>query len=98
VRIKALALAAALAAGFAATSASAAPVSGSIGVSKSSDGIVLVDHKKGHKNYNKWGKHRHYKPGSHHKHPPKNWRRYDKRPGDWRTRGCVIVGPIWWCP
>jgi hypothetical protein len=96
VRIKALALAAALAAGFAATSASAAPVSGSIGVSKSSDGIVLVDHKKGHKNYFKHG--RHYKPGSHHKHAPKNWRRYDKRPGDWRTRGCVIVGPIWWCP
>lgn len=39
-----------------------------------------------------------YRPGSRLKHAPSNWHRYDKRPGDWNTRGCVIVGPIWWCP
>jgi hypothetical protein len=92
VGIKAIALTVALAAGVAATSASAMPLSAQNGLSKSSDAIVLAD-------YKKKGPHKHYySPGSHHKHSPKNWRRYDKRPGDWRTRGCVIVGPIWWCP
>jgi hypothetical protein len=57
-----------------------------------SDALVRVDYKK--KNWNK----NHYSPGSRHKHGPKNWHRYNKRPGDWRTRGCIIVGPVWWCP
>lgn len=39
-----------------------------------------------------------YRAGSRHSHPPRGWRRYDRRPSDWRTRGCIIVGPIWFCP
>lgn len=39
-----------------------------------------------------------YRAGSRHAHAPRGWRRYDRRPGDWRTRGCVIVGPLWFCP
>jgi hypothetical protein len=97
VGIKAIALTVAFAAGVAATSASAMPLSAQNGLSKSSDAIVLADYK----NYKKkgWNKNRnHYSPGSRHKHGPKNWHRYNKRPGDWRTRGCIIVGPVWWCP
>jgi hypothetical protein len=29
---------------------------------------------------------------------PHGWHRYGRRPGDWRTRGCILVGPIWFCP
>lgn len=27
----------------------------------------------------------------------RNWNRYDSRPRGWRNRGCVAVGPIWFC-
>ncbi|HEX6609987.1 MAG TPA: hypothetical protein VF051_04350 [Hyphomicrobiaceae bacterium] len=39
-----------------------------------------------------------YRAGSRHAHAPRGWRRYDRRPWDWRRRGCIIVGPIWFCP
>jgi hypothetical protein len=39
-----------------------------------------------------------YVPGSRHAHAPRGWHRYGSRPGDWRTRGCVVVGPVWFCP
>ena len=39
-----------------------------------------------------------FRPGGHYKHAPNGWHRHDKRPGDWHARGCVVVGPIWYCP
>jgi len=43
--------------------------------------------------------HRHrYRAGGRYRSAPRGWRRYGARPYDWRTRGCVIVGPIWFCP
>jgi Ni/Co efflux regulator RcnB len=39
-----------------------------------------------------------FRPGRRYDRAPPNWRRYQYRPRDWRTRGCVIVGPIWFCP
>ncbi len=39
-----------------------------------------------------------FTPGSRHAKPPQHWRRYNARPRDWRTRGCIIVGPLWFCP
>jgi hypothetical protein len=57
------------------------------------DGITPVQYKKKHY------KHRHkYRPGGRYKHAPKGWRRYSSRPSFWQTRGCVVVGPVWWCP
>jgi Ni/Co efflux regulator RcnB len=26
------------------------------------------------------------------------WHRYHSRPHDWRSRRCVMVGPLWMCP
>lgn len=43
-------------------------------------------------------KRRHYTPGGRYDRAPSHWHRYHARPHDWRTRGCIIVGPIWWCP
>lgn len=30
--------------------------------------------------------------------PYRGWHRYHSRPWGWRNRGCVAVGPIWFCP
>lgn len=39
-----------------------------------------------------------YVPGRRYNSAPPGWRRYGARPGDWRRRGCVMAGPIWFCP
>ena len=41
---------------------------------------------------------RRYTPGRRYGDAPRGWRRYGVRPRDWRTRGCILVGPIWFCP
>jgi hypothetical protein len=41
---------------------------------------------------------RRYVPGGRYDSPPPRWRRYGSRPGNWRRRGCVVVGPVWFCP
>lgn len=46
-----------------------------------------------HRKYRRHGhRHRHYRGA------PRGWRRYSYRPYDWRDRGCIIVGPVWFCP
>ncbi len=29
--------------------------------------------------------------------PPPGWRRYSYAPYGWRDRGCISVGPVWYC-
>jgi len=41
---------------------------------------------------------RRYAPGTRLRAAPYGWRRYSARPYYWRTRGCVMVGPLWFCP
>lgn len=38
-----------------------------------------------------------YVPGHRYKSAPHGWHRYDRRPRDWNRRGCVMVGPLWFC-
>jgi Ni/Co efflux regulator RcnB len=38
--------------------------------------------------------HRHWR----HRGPPPGWRRYHHRPRGWRGRGCILFGPVWFCP
>ena len=40
-----------------------------------------------------------FTPGRRYRESPPGWRRHGyRRPGDWRTRGCILVGPLWFCP
>jgi hypothetical protein len=39
-----------------------------------------------------------YRPGHRYERAPSHWRRYHSRPRDWHRRGCIIVGPLWFCP
>jgi len=99
VNLKAIALSAAVAV-LAATSANATPISSAKGLQKPADGVELAAVRKkviikrdrvGPRPFK-------YRPGYRYRNAPPNWSRYDGRPGDWRTRGCVIVGPVWFCP
>lgn len=100
-KAKAIGLALAMSCGLLATSAltaSAAPLGGTGALtgatSASNAGFELAQFKKRYRQGYRNG----YRAGSHHSRAPRNWRRYGSRPGDWRTRGCIIVGPIWYCP
>ncbi|MFM1815082.1 MAG: hypothetical protein RLZ98_1777 [Pseudomonadota bacterium] len=41
---------------------------------------------------------RRFVPGRRYRSAPRNWRRYRARPWNWRSRGCIAVGPLWFCP
>lgn len=40
----------------------------------------------------------HYRAGHRYRSAPHGWHRYHARPRDWQRRGCIIVGPMWFCP
>jgi hypothetical protein len=42
--------------------------------------------------------HGRYMAGRRYRSAPHGWHRFDRRPGDWRARNCVMVGPLWFCP
>jgi hypothetical protein len=41
---------------------------------------------------------RYYGRGYVRRDPPRGWSRFGYRPNDWRTRGCLEIGPAWFCP
>ena len=58
------------------------------------------------KKYGKSYKHKNKKYGDWHKGkkygryggPPPGWRSYSYRPWGWERRGCLLIGPVWYCP
>ena len=38
-----------------------------------------------------------YTPGRRYDRAPSHYRRHVYRPRDWETRGCILVGPMWFC-
>jgi hypothetical protein len=47
--------------------------------------------------WNEWNGRR-YEGGRRYREAPPHWHRYHRRPRDWSTRGCIVVGPLWFCP
>ncbi|XSG83473.1 MAG: hypothetical protein ACPW61_06755 [Methyloligella sp. ZOD6] len=46
-----------------------------------------------------WDRHAEYHHHHHHyRRPPPGWYRYSYRPYGWENRGCMAVGPVWYCP
>lgn len=94
-------MAAATAAILVATSAWAMPTS--TPVSNQAD-VLQIQYKKDKESWkkdpNKRSKQyrRKSRAGHKYKKAPRGWRRHGKRPANWRTRGCIIVGPVWFCP
>ncbi len=98
-KIAAFTLSAALLAFASITPASAAPSAAVGHATAQADGVTQVQYKKKHyrKGY-KQGYRRGYRAGHRYSHAPRGWRRYSSRPSFWQTRGCVVVGPVWFCP
>jgi hypothetical protein len=44
------------------------------------------------------GRDRRYRSGHRYRRAPSHYRRYHRRPHDWYVRGCILVGPLWFCP
>jgi hypothetical protein len=93
-KIKTIALFAVLAACMPMSAASAMNVAKSDAITSSSSVLHKTDYAK--RNYRH--KRQHYTPGHRYNKAPSNWHRHHKRPGDWQRRGCIMVGPVWWCP
>lgn len=106
-RIAVFALFAALL-GLASVSPANAVPSSAVGRTAQADGIVLAQYKDKHRHdgrghgYSKRdghrGHHHNYRPGGRYSKAPHGWHRHYKRPGYWKTRGCIMVGPVWFCP
>ena len=57
--------------------------------------------KRWHDDHRKWNKkrwRRHDTYRHHYRRPPPGWRSYRSRPWGWRRRGCLSIGPVWYCP
>lgn len=101
--MKSIILATTLALGLTAAAglANAAPISTSAAKSiAAQDSVTTVAQKRGERFAPKrgWGPKRNYRAGGRYSRPPGGWRRHSHRPSDWSRRGCIIVGPIWYCP
>ena len=99
-KIAAIAISAALLglAGIAPASAASAVPPSAIGQATAhADGVTLVAKKKYRKGYRRG--HRHgYRAGHRYRKAPRGWHRHSYRPYYWQTRGCIMVGPVWFCP
>ena len=87
------------------TAAWALPVSPTAKPELTSSDLIQVGKKyyKGGKNYkhynNKHYNKKYYKGGGRYYHGGRYWgRRYYSRPYNWQALGCVVVGPVWYCP
>ena len=97
--MKAILLAAALLiSGAAVTTASAAPVAPVSGVTQGH----VIDVQYRHRDDRRYRRHvrpaPRYRAGHRYRSAPRGWHRYHARPRDWNRRGCILVGPVWFCP
>ena len=82
--------------------ASFAPASAAVSVPAApqvADDVVQVQSGERRRSERGHDGHRHdYRPGRRYDRAPSHWHRHSHRPRDWRRRGCIIVGPLWFCP
>ncbi len=82
------------------SSAQALPASAAADGARTSNApaLTLIDDRDGARRDNDHRRPQ-FTPGRRYKEAPSGWNRHgSRRPGDWRTRGCIMVGPIWFCP
>ncbi|ODA67607.1 hypothetical protein A7A08_01641 [Methyloligella halotolerans] len=53
-----------------------------------------------HRHHDRWDhdRRRHAYYDHHYRRPPPGWRSYRYQPYGWRDRGCLAIGPVWYCP
>jgi hypothetical protein len=68
-----------------------------------SSDVIQVGHGHGHGHYNKHYNYKHYNykyhGGGKYYYRNRYWgHRYNYRPYNWQALGCIVVGPVWYCP
>lgn len=86
----------------AATSASAGPAASSLLQLKTVMPADTMQAQDRDGNRERRGEHRRgrdhsYTPGRRYDRAPSHYRRHAYRPRDWESRGCILVGPLWFC-
>ena len=86
----------------AATSASAGPAASSLLQLKSvmPADIMQAQDREGNRKrrrVHRHGRDHNYTPGERYVRAPSHYRRHAHRPHNWQSRGCILVGPIWYC-
>jgi Ni/Co efflux regulator RcnB len=95
---------AALVSMLAATSASATPAVAPLAQLKTgmpADTVKVQDHegrRHERRSVHREARDQRYTPGQHYDRAPSHYRRHADRPRDWHSRGCIRVGPAWFCP
>jgi hypothetical protein len=85
---------------FAASPAAPGAAAAAIGADRAKANIIEVQHRR---STSQRAKQRpryqgRYHPGRRYSRAPRGWHRYSARPYNWHTRGCILVGPVWFCP
>lgn len=105
VKLKALALSTILLGAVAASPASAVPavakIDGPAAQMSQVEKTQIRKNRRANRNRN-WNRNRYsrnrFRAGRSYRSAPRGWRRYSSRPYNYRARGCVIIGPVWFCP
>jgi hypothetical protein len=100
VKKSAMTLAALAFAGLMGTQASAAPLSSAAEVtSKAAPSAVEQVRDRWERRHDRWDRRHARRDWRHDRryYRYRNWNRYGYRPYNWRSRGCVSVGPVWFC-
>jgi hypothetical protein len=82
-------------AAFSATAATAAPPTTQLKTTVPVDAVQVQFHER--KGEYRQRRVQRYTPGRRYRSAPSHYRRYAHRPADWRSRGCILVGPLWYC-
>jgi hypothetical protein len=99
VKKTAMTIAAMAFAGLMSTQASAAPLSTAAGVTKAAPSAVEHVRDGYDRRHDRWDRRYDRRDWRHDRryYRYRNWNRYSHRPYNWRSRGCVAVGPVWFC-
>ena len=71
------------------------PVSSDHQLSTRSSVVKVNDDRDDHGHHNKWHGDHAFRDNDHDRY--RNWHRYSYRPDRWDERGCISVGPVWYC-
>jgi hypothetical protein len=94
-----MALAALAFAGLTGTHATAAPLSPAADVRSTAGSAVELVRDRWDRRRDRWDRRdaRRDWRGDRRAYRYRNWNRYSSRPYNWRSRGCVAAGPVWFC-
>jgi hypothetical protein len=91
--------AAALVLGFASTAHAAPLANKALGAEAGQNSNIVQVQQRRHMKQRNWNHRRgHWRHGQVRRGPPPGWRRYSTRPWNYQTRGCMMIGPVWFCP